>query len=271
MARIRSVKPEIRESAIVASWPFEVRYFWILLWGYLDDWGRGLDIPKRIAGDCFPLDDIDAGDINEWLDLMTRGLVTGVPGPICRYTVVGKRYVHAVSWGEHQKPNRPTPSRIPPCPIHESLNGDSVSESTDAQDEFRVGAGVVVAEELGAASSAPREPLNHKPTPAAERIVREATDATAVEAHAVVALVESERKPRNLNAFLRRLAADGDLKDYLDRVRGVASGIERTRALAAARDGPDCPHGVPGGEALHPDSGEPLCPNCRAAARRTPP
>ena len=56
MARIRSVKPELRESKLVGSWPMEVRYFWVLFWGYLDDFGRGLDLPKRIAGDCFPLD-----------------------------------------------------------------------------------------------------------------------------------------------------------------------------------------------------------------------
>jgi len=54
MARIRSVKPALRTSRVVAMWPFEVRYFWVLLWGYLDDLGRGLDIPKTIAGDCFP-------------------------------------------------------------------------------------------------------------------------------------------------------------------------------------------------------------------------
>jgi predicted GIY-YIG superfamily endonuclease len=30
MARIRSVKPELRVSEVVASWPREVRYFWVL-------------------------------------------------------------------------------------------------------------------------------------------------------------------------------------------------------------------------------------------------
>ena len=59
MARIRSVKPGLRTSEVVASWPFEVRYFWVLLWGYLDDLGRSLDIPKSIAGDCFPLETDD--------------------------------------------------------------------------------------------------------------------------------------------------------------------------------------------------------------------
>lgn len=29
MARIRSIKPEIRESKVVLTWPWEVRYFWV--------------------------------------------------------------------------------------------------------------------------------------------------------------------------------------------------------------------------------------------------
>ena len=43
MARIRSIKPELRTSLTVATWPREARYFWVLLWGYLDDHGYGLD------------------------------------------------------------------------------------------------------------------------------------------------------------------------------------------------------------------------------------
>jgi hypothetical protein len=119
MARIRSVKPELRTSAVVTSWPMEVRYFFVLLWGYLDDKGRGLDVPKQIAGDCFPYDEkVSAAKVDGWLDLMGHGY-NGEQGPVCRYTVNGKRYVHCVNWGEHQRPNRPTPSRLPPCPIHE--------------------------------------------------------------------------------------------------------------------------------------------------------
>ena len=44
MARIRSVKPALRTSRVVASWPWPVRYFWVLLWGYLDDHGRNTTI-----------------------------------------------------------------------------------------------------------------------------------------------------------------------------------------------------------------------------------
>ena len=132
MARIRSVKPALRTSRVVASWPFEVRYFWVLLWGYLDDLGRGLDIPKAIAGDCFPLDDkITTAVIDRWLTLMAASKTADHDAPVCRYEVGGRRYLHAVYWSEHQRPNRPSPSLHPPCPRHELLTA-SLSESLTA-------------------------------------------------------------------------------------------------------------------------------------------
>jgi hypothetical protein len=57
MARIRSVSPGLRTSETAAQWDREARYAWVLLWGYLDDYGRGVDNAKVIAADCFPLDD----------------------------------------------------------------------------------------------------------------------------------------------------------------------------------------------------------------------
>lgn len=130
MARIRSVKPSLRTSRVVAKWRREVRYFWVLLWGYLDDCGRGLDIPKAIAGDCFPLDDdVTPAMANKWLQLMaTTKVDPDRHPPLCRYEVAGIRYLHSVCWSEHQRPNRPSPSMHPPCPIHELLT-ESFSES----------------------------------------------------------------------------------------------------------------------------------------------
>lgn len=129
MARIRSVKPTLRTSRTVAQWPFEVRYFFVLLWGYLDDAGRGLDIPKTIAGDCYPLDDkVTPSVVHKWLGLMaTTKVEPDRDPPVCRYEVAGRGYVHCVYWPEHQKPNRPSPSMHPPCPVHESFS-ESVSD-----------------------------------------------------------------------------------------------------------------------------------------------
>lgn len=129
MARIRSIKPELRTSLTVAEWPREVRYFWTLLWGYLDDHGRGVDNARLVLADCFPLDrDLDEDAIDKWLTLIAES------GPLCRYTANGRRYMHALNWKEHQRPSHPTDSRIPPCPDHhavaaraQDLPGDSGS------------------------------------------------------------------------------------------------------------------------------------------------
>ena len=114
MARIRSIKPELRTSITVSAWPREVRYFFVLLWGYLDDYGRGVDDELLIASDCFPRDrDITPERVDDWLELISES------GPLCRYEVDGRRYIHAVNWREHQKPSHPTNSKIPPCPDDE--------------------------------------------------------------------------------------------------------------------------------------------------------
>jgi len=114
MARIRSIKPEMRTSITVSMWPREVRYFFILLWGYLDDYGRGVDDELLIASDCFPRDrDITPERVDAWLELIADA------GPLCRYEVDGRQYLHAPNWREHQKPSHPTRSKVPPCPDDE--------------------------------------------------------------------------------------------------------------------------------------------------------
>lgn len=115
MARIRSIKPEIRRSLTVSSWPYPVRWTFAGLPGYLDDEGRGHDDTRLIKSELYPLDD----------DMTSRKLehhLTQIAanGPLCRYEVEGVRYLHVTSWQEHQRVNRPSPSRIPPCPIHEA-------------------------------------------------------------------------------------------------------------------------------------------------------
>jgi hypothetical protein len=114
VARIRSIKPELRTSVTVSMWPREVRYLFILLWGYLDDYGRGVDDELLIASDCFPRDrDITPEIVSEWLEMIADS------GPLCRYEVDGRPYLHCPNWREHQKPSHPTRSKIPPCPDDE--------------------------------------------------------------------------------------------------------------------------------------------------------
>lgn len=271
MARIRSVKPELRTSEVVASWPIEVRYFFVLLWGYLDDKGRGLDVPKTIAGDCFPHDEkVTAATINRWLTVMTKKSAAGKEAPICRYEAAGRRYVHCVNWGEHQRINRPSPSRLPPCPLHEPLsepltepgseplNGDSVSGSLyGAAEQWSRGA----EEQQRPRSEPPRGQLA-----AAAAIIIEATQATQAEAEALARWLQTERRPRNLAGLVRTIAETPDLAAMLAEQRQRTTRADGERLIAAARQGPPCQHGDPGGAALHPTTGKPLCPLCRREA-----
>lgn len=120
MARIRSIKPEIRRSRTVCAWPYAVRWTFAGLFGYVDDDGRGEDDARLIKAELYPLDDdMTASKVDRHLQEIAE------TGPLCRYQIEGKRYLHLTSWREHQRVNRPTPSRIPQCPIHEkSVTGE---------------------------------------------------------------------------------------------------------------------------------------------------
>lgn len=103
MAKTRMLKHDLRTSEKVASWPIPIRYFWVLLWGYVDDHGKGRDNPLLIKADCFPLDtDITGDTIDGWLWHLSGD------GVIVRYTVEGIDYLAVKNWGEHQKPPHPT-------------------------------------------------------------------------------------------------------------------------------------------------------------------
>lgn len=108
MARARMVRPELRTSEKVCSWPIEVRYFFVLLWGYVDDHGKGKDNPRLIKADCFPLDDdITPEQIDAWLDVLSASEV------IVRYTVDDGDFLAFPNWAEHQKVSHATKDIYP--------------------------------------------------------------------------------------------------------------------------------------------------------------
>jgi hypothetical protein len=126
VARIRSIKPEIRKSRTVRAWPREVRYAWVLLWGYLDDHGYGEDELALLKADMFPLDrDVTEKKLDGWLNLMAEQPAHDPQEapPVCRYEVRGMRFLHAPKWTSHQKVSHPAPSRFPQCPIHSTSGG----------------------------------------------------------------------------------------------------------------------------------------------------
>jgi hypothetical protein len=122
VARIRSIKPELRKSLTVAEWPREVRYAWVLLWGYLDNYGYGVDDIRLLVSDLFPLDrDVTETKLNKWLAMMSekpRHDPEEEPA-LCRFEARGRRYLHAVKWANHQRVAHPGDRLSPSCPIHE--------------------------------------------------------------------------------------------------------------------------------------------------------
>lgn len=110
MARIRSIKPGFFTSEDVSVLPLRARLTWIGLWTHCDDQGRAKDNTKLIKAAIWPLDAVSLADIEE--DLATLA----DHGRIVRYQVDGKRYLATTNFGDHQKPNKPTPSRLPAPP-----------------------------------------------------------------------------------------------------------------------------------------------------------
>lgn len=110
MPRIRSIKPSFFASEDVSALPLRARLTWIGLWTHCDDRGRAKDNVKLIKAAVWPLDDVSLRDIEEDLTTLADH------GRIVRYEVAGQRYLAIANWGDHQRVNKPTPSRIPSPP-----------------------------------------------------------------------------------------------------------------------------------------------------------
>ena len=114
MARKRMLSPEFFISAPVNRLPFTAMITFTGLWCYFDDFGRGEDDAALIKAAVWPrrrahteakvAQDVAAIEAEEL---------------ICRYQVDGTRVIHSTSWDEHQKISHKTPSKLPPCPVHE--------------------------------------------------------------------------------------------------------------------------------------------------------
>lgn len=114
MSRIRTIKPDAFRSDSLSTVPREMRWTFAGLWTYADDAGRGRDDVRLIKADLYPLDD----SVSLAVLGADLGRLAGI-GSVCRYEVDDRKYFHMPAWLEHQRINRPTPSKLPPCPIHE--------------------------------------------------------------------------------------------------------------------------------------------------------
>jgi hypothetical protein len=133
VARKRMISPEFFTSHAINSLRIDAAMTFAGLWCYADDYGRAEDDVDLIKAAVWPRRrDQSINRIRQHLDdLEQRGL-------ICRYTVNDFALLHCPSWSEHQKLNRPTPSKMPPCPIHEARDYDEFLNASDsAREKYR--------------------------------------------------------------------------------------------------------------------------------------
>jgi hypothetical protein len=107
MARIRTIKPEFFTSLSIADLPLTARLTFIGVWTHVDDEGRCVDDARLIKAAVWPLDDRTSADVEDDLRRLSESSL------IIRYKVGERSFLEVSSWGEHQRINRPTPSKHP--------------------------------------------------------------------------------------------------------------------------------------------------------------
>lgn len=119
MARIRTIKPEAFVSESLAAVSLTAERTFLGLLTQADDQGRHRDHAAIIAGQLWVLRPEHTPP-----DVETDLAQLADAGLICRYRGPDdKRYLHIVTWHQHQKINRPSKSRLPACPHHDTPVG----------------------------------------------------------------------------------------------------------------------------------------------------
>ena len=106
MARIRTVKPEFWMNEDLASVSESARLLAIGVLNLADDEGWLKCHPKLIEGSLFPFSEPSVSVHECLIQLQNIGYLA------IYKSVDGKEYAHVVKFNEHQKINRPTPSKI---------------------------------------------------------------------------------------------------------------------------------------------------------------
>ncbi|WP_405931532.1 hypothetical protein [Streptomyces sp. NBC_00827] len=159
MARIRTIKPEAfaSESLAAVSLTAERTFFGLLT--QADDHGRFRDQPAVITGLLWSLrPEHGPVDVEDDLTQLAAAHL------ICRYEGDdGKRYLHIVTWRQHQKINRPSGVRFPACPDHdvEQLNQGAPQPHGDVMESSLKTHGG-----LSESSRTAQEPSEHRKTAA---------------------------------------------------------------------------------------------------------
>lgn len=107
--RIRSVKPGFFNDRVTGRFSSELALFYIAMWCFADDDGRFEWEPEKIQGNLFSYKrDMD-------VEAHLKALVKA--GRVVKYEVDGITYGVILTFKEHQRPQKPLPSSLPPPPL----------------------------------------------------------------------------------------------------------------------------------------------------------
>jgi hypothetical protein len=106
MARIRTIKPEFWKHEILSNLPEATHMLAAALLNYADDEGYFNANPGLIKAECCPLREPSVSIHDSLTSLSKIGYLQFGIGPD------GRRYGRVVSFDDHQRINRPTPSKI---------------------------------------------------------------------------------------------------------------------------------------------------------------
>jgi hypothetical protein len=100
------------------------------IWCWADDYGRGEDDPALVkAAVWVRRKSMTEAKVAAAMDALVED------GTLCRYEVNGFGIIHVTHWREHQTVSHPTPSKLPPCPIHEAGDYETFLNGSDPKTE----------------------------------------------------------------------------------------------------------------------------------------
>ena len=130
MARIRTLKPEAPQHRKIGRLSIHARWLWVVMITQADDQGRLVADAEQLRLWAFGYDfDVSNELVDGWLQEIAR------TGLVRLYTVRAVRYCVFDSWRDHQKIDRPTPSKLPdPPPLRSTRTRRTLDEpSTSAR------------------------------------------------------------------------------------------------------------------------------------------
>lgn len=107
MARIRTIKPEFPQSESMGRCSRDARLLFVNLFTLVDDAGVTRGNSRMLASLLFPYDDDAPKLITKWLEELVK------ENCIVLYMAEGQSYLQICNWLNHQKIDKPSPSKLP--------------------------------------------------------------------------------------------------------------------------------------------------------------